>query len=156
MKICSRCKIEKEYSEFTPRKDRPSAYRSICKQCWREYRRKYVSDNKWKVKISQNNYRIKNREEYCRKKREYERIRMLDPEKKKLKLENNRKYIKEHWRKNNKPPFKVWDNVKYLWIKWRVIGIIPWKWHKIQRYWDLHTLVIWKKYLIKYTPWIKI
>lgn len=33
MKICSKCKLEKPYSEFYVRKDRPCGYVSSCKSC---------------------------------------------------------------------------------------------------------------------------
>lgn len=152
-KICSRCKVEKEYSEFTPRSDRPCAYRSVCKQCDRDYAAKYREENLWKVKISQKNHRIKNREQYLKKKIELENRRMQDPEKRKRKTQMNNEYKKKN-NIRNKPPFTIWDDVKYLCHKWRVIAIIPSRWHKIQKYGDLTTIIVGKQHLTKYRIWL--
>lgn len=38
-KVCSKCKVEKPASEFTPRKDRPVGLYSCCKKCKAESRR---------------------------------------------------------------------------------------------------------------------
>ena len=37
MKICSKCKIEKELTEYHKRSNRPCGVRSQCKQCYLEY-----------------------------------------------------------------------------------------------------------------------
>lgn len=60
MKICTKCKIEKELCEFYKRKDSVSGYRGICKKCTKvnkEYNKKYKSE-----------YYIKNEDEIKKKK----------------------------------------------------------------------------------------
>lgn len=46
MKICSKCLIEKELSEYHKRNNRPCGVRSICKKCYKLYpKNKKNSDN---------------------------------------------------------------------------------------------------------------
>lgn len=79
-KICSRCNSEKDLEEFAIRNDRANAYRSICKKCDAEYARNYRKENAYKHKISYTNWRIKNKDQYLKQKRDHEKERRLsDP-----------------------------------------------------------------------------
>ena len=46
MKICTKCKKEKDYSEFNENKAKKDGYQIICKNCNREYSRNYYKANK--------------------------------------------------------------------------------------------------------------
>jgi hypothetical protein len=37
MKVCAKCKINKDASEYHKRHDRPCGVRSICKECYKHY-----------------------------------------------------------------------------------------------------------------------
>lgn len=56
MKYCSKCKVEKESSEFYPK----SKY--YCKKCASELKREYYYKNKDKVRVVQKKWVDKNRE----------------------------------------------------------------------------------------------
>jgi hypothetical protein len=88
-KVCSRCKIEKEFTEFHKRNDNyGDGYRSICKLCVsNKSKEKYQKSSDKKISSSKNYY-YKNREEILNKKR-----KNYSPEKKKEYLENNKEKI---------------------------------------------------------------
>lgn len=97
MKICTRCCVEKPFSEFYKRPTRPSGYRSHCKKCcveksvaWREKNNVYV--NKY-----QQDYRKKNGEAVREKARKY----YAENKYRKAKLRDNEKQ-REYYRKQAK------------------------------------------------------
>lgn len=78
MKICKKCKIEKELLEFYKQKSNKDGLNSLCKNCWNEYQKPY--SQKWKKseasKAQQKEYRkgsvYKNyNKEYLKKKRDF-------------------------------------------------------------------------------------
>lgn len=106
-KICSRCKLDKDISEFNKNPDRKCGIKPECKDC-----RKLVVDE----------YRRKNREKLNEKNRLY-RLKVKDPnyvsvkkvllteaEKKKRKSEYSTKYISE--RSKNDTLFKLKLNIR--------------------------------------------
>ena len=132
MKVCSKCKIEKEFIEFCKNKTRSDGYHSVCKVC----KKKYDFDNK-EIKRSQDKlYRIHNKEKIKLKwikwlennkdkRREYDkqynkkyRLENLDKIKKqnkKYSLENKKAiniYFKN--KKNTDPLFKLKCNIRNL------------------------------------------
>jgi len=59
-KVCSKCGIEKSINEFYKYKKNKDGYRYICKECDKEYCKKYRnnSDNKEKIKIYNREYSL--------------------------------------------------------------------------------------------------
>jgi hypothetical protein len=52
--LCSKCRFEKETTEFAPNKSRKSGYQSMCKDCYAVYQRDYyrqrvVTDEAYRV-----------------------------------------------------------------------------------------------------------
>jgi 5-methylcytosine-specific restriction endonuclease McrA len=84
LRKCSKCKKDKDESEFYKGKDRKDGYFSWCKECCKEHQKKYKETNRKRMK----EYRIKNpnkikewREKNREHLREYERKRYeLNPE----------------------------------------------------------------------------
>jgi len=44
MKVCSKCKIEKEFSDFGKDKTRKDGYRYVCKECNKPYSRRKANE----------------------------------------------------------------------------------------------------------------
>lgn len=74
VKTCSKCKIEKEYSEFHKCSTNKDGFKYKCKSCVKELACKYYQDNKQKVK------------EYRKEYYQYNKIKVK---------EYNKEYIKE-------------------------------------------------------------
>lgn len=60
MKVCTKCYIEKELTEFNNQKLGKQGKRSYCKLCQSVMKKEYVINNKEKLYEYQVNYRIKN------------------------------------------------------------------------------------------------
>lgn len=82
MKTCTKCKKEKEITEFYKHKGKKDGLKSWCKECHLEDSRKRES----KYNETRKKYRNENKEEYREKKKEYYR------EKKDDILESNKKW----------------------------------------------------------------
>lgn len=94
MKICNKCKIIKNFNEFTKDKNKKDKLCTICRECrinYRELTKKARSD------YAKENYR---------KKIEYNKIRN-----KKYREENKEKIklLKKNYRKNNKEKLKIYE-----------------------------------------------
>jgi hypothetical protein len=83
MKICSKCKIEKEFNEFYKSNNK---LRSNCKSCTKEY----LEKNKEKKSIYKKEYRIKNKQSLIQKAKEYN---ILNKEKRKINYQKNKEII---------------------------------------------------------------
>ena len=106
MKICTKCKIEKQKTEFGKRKDSGSGYRAYCKEC---AHKKYIENKASILERSRKNY-IKTRDYRLEYRREYY-IRNADiiAKKDKLYAEKNREAIairKAAYNKRNKDRIK--------------------------------------------------
>ena len=64
MKKCSKCKIEKDFSEFRMDKSKKDKHRPECKSCGREVIQRYISTDEFKEKKKELNkiYRQNNKE----------------------------------------------------------------------------------------------
>lgn len=125
-KVCSKCNIEKELSNFRKRKDSKDGFRTECKQCsylvWKKYRdnndekikdqkRKEYVDNREKILLKVKNYREENIDvirikDNDRSKKRYQ----TDPNKSKIYYEKNKENIltyKKEWSEKNKEKVKV-------------------------------------------------
>ena len=67
---CVNCQNDKELSEFYFRKD-SNNYRSNCKECVKESRKIYGTDNYDKVKESKKEYYYNNQEICCKRSRDW-------------------------------------------------------------------------------------
>ena len=56
MKVCSRCKIEKELSGFKPDKRYSKGVTGVCKECYKAYNRANKASQKW---VDKNSTRVK-------------------------------------------------------------------------------------------------
>jgi DNA repair exonuclease SbcCD ATPase subunit len=112
MKVCSKCNIEKEFTEFYKDRSRRDGYRSQCKKCAKQYRienreqlkeweKQYRIENKEKIKEWQKQYRIENEEKIKEWQKQY---RIENKEK------INARRRTEKWREKNK------DQIKQYWI----------------------------------------
>lgn len=127
-KICSKCKIEKNKSEFCEDKKRKD---KLCHQC-KECRKQSYKDHKEKYKETQKIYREKHKEKYKKYLKEYgedhkeelkEKSKEYYKKNKERIKENARNYQKENkderniykkeWIKNKRqdPPYKLRSNI---------------------------------------------
>lgn len=119
MKVCSKCKVEKEYSEFYKGKTYIDGYQGNCKDCLRTYRKEnkenrsekakiWRSKNLKKIKEIKKIYYIKNRDNLLEKMRgEY-----IYKDLKKWR-EQNPNYNKEYRKKNAKKLLEYRKTEKY-------------------------------------------
>jgi hypothetical protein len=61
MKICGKCKLEKDNSDFNKNKDRLSSY---CKKCVREASKKHYKSNKEDLLVKRKDYYVERRKWY--------------------------------------------------------------------------------------------
>lgn len=131
MKICTKCKVEKEFSNFYKQKSQKDGYNVWCKNCCKyyaeskkDYQKQYRFDNKENAKEYQKQYYLENKEElkkyYLDNKEEILKIkkqyRLNNKEKtkeynKQYRLENKEELKKYHaqYNFNNKEYKKQWD-----------------------------------------------
>jgi len=118
MKVCSRCKIEKELTEFNKRIDSKDGLRSQCKSCRTELTKKYREKNKERVKERRKKDYQQNKERYKEvatkwrqqnKERKKELGKKYYQQNKERLKERARKWSeqnKEHVRKRNKKNYQ--------------------------------------------------
>jgi hypothetical protein len=101
MKICAKCKVKKEFSEFGLCKKVKIGLKSRCKKCLREENREYNLNNPSKLK----QYRLDNKERISEKGKEYysENKELINKKSKEYNLKNkdeikkkNKKYYSEN------------------------------------------------------------
>lgn len=95
MKVCCKCKEEKEYDAFYRDKTAKDGYRYNCKQCCLEHdRERRKKDPEWvlKRKLQNRKYHFENREEIAQRKKEW----FSSEEGKRSHRNSSRK-----WKKNN-------------------------------------------------------
>ena len=106
MKVCSGCKVEKDFSEFNKHRNHKYGLSSKCKDCTREYNKKYQQNNKEKIAKQKKEWNRKNLDRIAEKSREYKQNNKEKIEEYQKKYrENNRDKIAERQRKyreNNK------------------------------------------------------
>lgn len=128
MKVCSKCKVEKELYDFYKSSRNKSGYRSQCISCDKKYKelneekiknlgKKYREKNKEKISLRDKKYYLKNKENLKLKSRVYyenNRIAKLGYQKEYQKLNKERRnsYLVE--RRENDPLFKLITNVRNL------------------------------------------
>jgi hypothetical protein len=92
MKVCTKCKVEKELTEFNKGNDPKTGLQYRCKECLKKYRK----ENKNIISEKQKNYRIENKDKISKSQKEY-RFKNADKikEVKKLYLLKNPEISKE-------------------------------------------------------------
>jgi len=122
MKTCSKCKIEKEFSEFSKRKDSSDGYRNQCKICVNSNpnislkKKKYYSKNKEAIKKRVKDWSNINQDKIKENKKEYyqENKEKILERQKEWRLLNN-EYVKDFrkiYYENNKDVIKA-KSVEY-------------------------------------------
>jgi hypothetical protein len=113
MKICTKCKIEKEVNEFTKCNRNKNGLHHCCKECLKIYRDENKDNiKKWR---DENKDRLKYlRLEYKQANKEY--IRLYNKEYKQANKEKNREKINSYYRnrKKNDPLYKFKLSVRNL------------------------------------------
>ena len=72
MKICTRCKEEKKFSQFYKNSTTKDGFRPHCKACVSAHQKKYKEKNPEKVRASKRKYREDNRESIRAKQRKFD------------------------------------------------------------------------------------
>ena len=112
MKICKKCSVEKELTEFGKNKRRKGGLELICKNCHNIYRAIYYKNNKEKIKEKSKKYRENNKEKIKEYKKEYRLNNKEEIKKRKQRwISKNEDKIKEYkkkYRLNNKEKTKEW------------------------------------------------
>lgn len=62
MKLCTKCGITKEISEFNKNKTKPDGLQSKCKECHRKYTREHYKKHKAKYKTKASDYKQRNKD----------------------------------------------------------------------------------------------
>lgn len=151
---CTTCLQYFPYDSYPIRKERWQPYRD-CVLCRRKKAAKWRKNNPNKVKVSNKNYRIINRDEFrLRKvmhtKKYYEANKEDIKEKQRnyTKTEQHYKTRKRLWRKW----YDIGDNVLFNWQKFRIIGVRPCVGYLIQRYWSPVPITVSRKKLTPIKP----
>jgi len=100
---CEKCQIDKDLSEFYFRKD-SNNYRANCKECVKQLRKIYRTENYDKVIESKKEYYYNNQEKCC------ERSRDWYENNKEIKNQKHTVYIRT--RRQNDIEFKIYSNIQ--------------------------------------------
>lgn len=100
-KVCLKCEFEKELRMFSVKKQSKDGYKSSCKECDKEYRKKYYKKNKEEELNRNKKYNKNNWESIIQKQNEYykinkEKIDKYKEEYRELNKEKSKKYIKQY------------------------------------------------------------
>jgi hypothetical protein len=105
MKTCTKCKIEKDLSEFTKDKNSKDKLSYWCKNCFNHNNKNYRKNNKDKLSELNKNYRELHQEDFkCYKKNWYLKNRIRLNIKSSKYYQNNKKHLlklNQLWRKEN-------------------------------------------------------
>jgi hypothetical protein len=71
MKVCCKCKVEKNLCEFANRSSAKDGKRSYCRKCESERGKEYDIKNREKELSRKKEYKIKNREKVLSRNKEY-------------------------------------------------------------------------------------
>lgn len=72
MQVCTKCRIEKDESEFYTDPRYPEVrHRSVCKECWSKRQKAYRKANKAKLSESNKRYYLENRNKEIARKRQW-------------------------------------------------------------------------------------
>jgi len=94
MKTCTKCKIEKPYSEYNKDKTKPDGFHPHCKSCISIAKKEYAKRNKEKLRQYHKEYRKENKLQLSKYHKQY--------------LENGGREVRKKYREENK------DKIKFL------------------------------------------
>lgn len=100
MKICSKCKEEKSFSEFHKHKHSKDGYRSQCKECRKESDKRYYIENNLSDKIKNKRKSDKRYIEYNKKYRDSNKEFVKELKKNWSKSDSGKKSKKSYYQKN--------------------------------------------------------
>ena len=109
VKVCTKCKVDKELTEFYKQKSTKYGLFSQCKSCEKERLKKYRESNKERIKEIQKKWREDNKQ-HLKQWREYNEAHLKEYQKKWAK--NNKEHIKEKhkkWCQTNKEHLKEYQ-----------------------------------------------
>ena len=106
MKVCSKCKVEKKFSEFYRDKCSSNRYHSSCKECDKQYLKEYRKNNKETANKYAKQYRLDNKS----KVKEQNKLYQSD-NKEKINLQRR---IYRNNRRLNDPLYKLICNTRDL------------------------------------------
>jgi len=135
-KICSKCKIEKLFIEFSKIKNCKYGINSICKCCTNEYSRNVYNKNKEIIQKAHKEYNNINKEKLKVQKKKY-RIKNQDiiKEVRKKYLNNNRDKIKnqhkEYFIKNKEDIYKYRKNRRILNLNCKILDVLRSRLYKV-------------------------
>ena len=101
--ICENCNLEKNNDEYYFRTD-TNSYRSTCKECVKDARKKYREEEKDKVYESKQKYYYNNQDKCCERSREWY------SNNKEIKNEKHTKYM--NLRRKEDINFKIYGNIQ--------------------------------------------
>jgi len=96
MKVCNRCSISKDFSEFSKDKSSKDGYQGTCRQCRKLQKKKWTEKNKEKIKVYNKGY-VENNQEYFQQ--YYQKHKEEHAESTKNWAKNNPKRVKESYKK---------------------------------------------------------
>lgn len=118
MKVCTQCKVGKEFKFFPIRKDSKDGFRNKCKECYKHNNKNYYENNKENLLLQKKEYYKNNKENFLIKNKEnYENnkeVRLSNAKEYYLSnreeiLKKQRKYILEN-KENKKEYYKIYFN----------------------------------------------
>lgn len=123
-KTCSNCEIEKPLSSFNKNKTRKDGHEEQCRECRREYKRKYRESKRGREKIEEYYKENKDKERERTQSKEYKEYQKTYREKNKEKLKRYREEnrdrlleLKREWYKDNITANKVKNNIYFAKMK---------------------------------------
>jgi len=132
-KICTKCKITKELSEFAKNSSKKNGYQTQCKLCEKVYKQSHYEKNKDRILKKNKEYRDVNKEPIAEQKKEYakqnkEYITNYQKEYAKQNKKAIADYQKEYVRQNKE--FLAKKNIEYRKQNKESIKINKEKWYK--------------------------
>jgi len=94
MKICTKCEILKENTEFGKTNKNKDGLKSYCDPCRRQYSKQYYKKNKERLKIVNEKWRKENQDSINEYYREYYKVNWVDYSKR------NKKYYEKRNKQN--------------------------------------------------------
>lgn len=102
MKICNKCKLEKDISNFNKDKTKKDGYRTICKKCTSIQVKIYRQNFPDKERLTKKKYRLKFKEKFS----EYDKNYYIKNREKKLLREKNRNLLNKEKQQAYRLKFK--------------------------------------------------
>lgn len=99
IKVCTKCGIEKDESEFSKIKCGKNGLKSICKECTRNYHKEYYIDNKSNIKLQKEEYKKNNPDKIKEQNKQYYLKEKLKPDYKDKRNQYAKQYMPAYRKK---------------------------------------------------------